>query len=88
MIEKTMVVTRDMSNGMTVEAIRARDKRTGECGDCDRHRDVQALLVEVDYLRTLLEDAALSLEAAAKGAPMSNTRLAAEIARAQLAGMR
>ena len=58
-----------------------------ECGFCTCGAEAEAERDdEVARLRASLEDAALSLEAAAKGAPMSNSRLAAEIARARLSG--
>ena len=41
------MATRDQEGGMTVEAIRARHERLDECSECDRHRDIAAMLVRL-----------------------------------------
>ena len=62
-----MVVTRDMPEGMTSEAIRARHERCGECSECDRHRDVEALLVRVKDLENAIANARMLIKVGVGG---------------------
>lgn len=62
-----MVVTRDMPDGMTAEAIRARHERCGECSECDRHRDVEALLVRVKELENAIANARMLIKVGVGG---------------------
>ena len=55
------------AGGMTSEAIRARHERCGECSECDRHRDVEALLVRVKDLENAIANARMLIKVGVGG---------------------